>query len=63
MLFLKYLGRYPWVNSTASEAESTVNCGGHTAVSCAACPEGHGAHWCNGECVWKNDQCTLKGEF
>ena len=34
-----------------------VNCGGHSAVSCEACPEGHGKWWCNGECIWKNKQC------
>merc|ERR1712179_174541 len=34
-----------------------VWCGGHAAQSCAACPQGHGAAWCNGDCAWKNDQC------
>ena len=29
-----------------------VNCGGHSAASCAACPQGHGESWCNGDCVW-----------
>ena len=34
-----------------------VNCGGHSAIHCAACPEGNGEWWCNGECEWKNGQC------
>merc|ERR1711990_336509 len=28
-----------------------VWCGGHAAQSCAACPQGHGAAWCNGDCA------------
>merc|ERR1711990_345387 len=38
-----------------------VWCGGHAAQSCAACPQGHGAAWCNGDCAWTNDQCELSG--
>jgi len=37
-----------------------VNCGGHKASSCNACPQGNGRWWCNGECVWKNGQCVDK---
>ena len=29
-----------------------VSCGGHQAGSCSQCPKGHGASWCNGDCVW-----------
>ena len=29
-----------------------VNCGGHTAQSCAYCPQGNGHYWCNGDCQW-----------
>lgn len=35
-----------------SKLPSTVKCGGHTASSCSACPQGNGASWCNGECEW-----------
>ena len=35
-----------------------VNCGGHSAIHCAACPDGNGEGWCNGECEWKNGQCV-----
>ena len=35
-----------------------VNCGGHSAIHCAACPEGNGEWWCNGECEWKNGECV-----
>jgi len=34
-----------------------VVCGGHSADSCANCPQGHGAAWCNGDCSWQNNQC------
>ena len=37
---------------------STVWCGGHSAPNCAECPQGNGRSWCNGECVWKSDQCV-----
>ena len=35
-----------------------VSCGGHQADSCAGCPQGNGAGWCNGDCTWSNDECT-----
>ena len=34
-----------------------VTCGRHSAPSCKECPNGNGASWCNGECMWKNDEC------
>jgi len=36
---------------------SSVSCGGHSAQSCADCPQGNGASWCNGDCAWMNGQC------
>ena len=38
----------------------TVSCGGHHATSCAACPSGNGASWCNGDCIWKDEKCEKK---
>jgi len=38
----------------------TVNCGGHRALMCEKCPEGNGASWCNGDCVWSNNRCSVK---
>merc|ERR1719330_1459258 len=35
-----------------------VTCGGHTAPSCDKCPQGHGASWCNVECMWVTGACT-----
>merc|ERR1711962_1237505 len=35
-------------------ADQMVSCGGHQAASCAACPQGKGAAWCNGDCNWIN---------
>ena len=39
-----------------------VVCGGHSAATCADCPQGNGASWCNGECVWltSNNSCVTK---
>ena len=43
---------------TASAAAEVV-CGGHKAPTCADCPQGNGAAWCNGECRWDSStsQC------
>ena len=38
-----------------------VNCGNHNAPTCADCPQGNGAFWCNGDCEWVNGQCQSKG--
>lgn len=35
-----------------------VTCGGHSAVNCAACPQGHGAPWCNVDCMWVSGACV-----
>merc|ERR1712048_242604 len=35
-----------------------VSCGGHFAPTCAECPQGNGAAWCNGECIWRNNECV-----
>ena len=40
---------------------SQVSCGGHYAPTCSGCPQGYGAHWCNGDCVWSNYQCVKAG--
>jgi len=37
---------------------TAVSCGGHNASSCAECPQGHGALWCNGICHWVSDRCV-----
>ena len=42
---------------------SPVSCGYHAAHSCTECPQGHGAAWCNGDCIWSNEQCISKGEI
>ena len=38
-----------------------VSCGGHSAATCADCPKGNGASWCNGDCYWVNGQCLSEG--
>ena len=35
-----------------------VSCGSHYALNCVDCPQGNGASWCNGDCIWITDQCT-----
>ena len=33
-------------------ASAEVSCGGHIAATCKLCPQGNGAAWCNGDCLW-----------
>ena len=40
---------------------SVVSCGNHNAATCSECPLGNGAAWCNGDCIWQNSECVLKG--
>jgi len=35
-----------------TSVKEEVSCGNHNAPSCAECPQGNGAVWCNGECEW-----------
>ena len=35
-----------------------VSCGPHEAASCPDCPQGRGASWCQGDCVWSSAGCT-----
>lgn len=51
-------------------AGDQVTCGGHKAATCALCPTtdssgnqvfDHGSEWCNGDCVWHELKCHLKG--
>ena len=37
---------------TDTSGKEEVSCGNHRAPSCAECPQGNGAVWCNGECEW-----------
>merc|ERR1712038_209653 len=43
--------------------QRSVSCGGHKADSCAACVQGHGKKWCNGDCQWCNGICQSKNEI
>jgi len=45
-------------------ADATVQCGGHTAVDCGACPGKNGRGWCNGDCAWDDmlDVCVSKDQ-
>lgn len=35
-----------------------VTCGGHSSPTCAGCPQGHGASWCNVDCMWSSGDCS-----
>ena len=37
-----------------------MSCGQHTAPTCADCPQGNGAGWCNGACTWDHSQGICK---
>jgi len=41
-------------------SSGNVNCGGHTAQSCAYCPQGNGHYWCNGDCQWNWQTSTCE---
>mmetsp|Transcript_34148 Transcript_34148/g.96990 ORF Transcript_34148/g.96990 Transcript_34148/m.96990 type:complete len:253 (+) Transcript_34148:96-854(+) len=36
----------------AVPAAASVDCGGHYASECSACPQGNGESWCHGDCTW-----------
>lgn len=40
---------------SVENTEKEVSCGNHGASSCAECPQGNGASWCNGECEWLDE--------
>jgi len=47
-----------------SELIQEVNCGSHNALNCAACPQGNGETWCNGDCRWieSSQKCILAAQ-
>lgn len=45
------------VMGCAHKMPGTVSCGRHWAASCAQCPMGYGATWCNGQCYWYQGNC------
>ena len=38
-----------------ASTEDRVSCGNHDAPTCAECPQGNGAVWCNGDCSWSDE--------
>merc|ERR1712112_646403 len=42
---------------SARSLSTGVSCGNHRASSCHECPQGNGASWCNGDCVWTGTFC------
>merc|ERR1712061_259737 len=51
-----------FLNAMQLDGIRQVSCGKHSAGTCAECPQGHGADWCNGECMWKDSQCMAKDD-
>ncbi|CAE8582085.1 unnamed protein product [Polarella glacialis] len=41
-----------------TQPEKQVTCGGHSAIACSSCAQGHGASWCNVECMWASGVCN-----
>eukprot|EP00927_Polykrikos_kofoidii_P008375 TRINITY_DN13476_c0_g3_i1.p1 TRINITY_DN13476_c0_g3~~TRINITY_DN13476_c0_g3_i1.p1 ORF type:complete len:1399 (+),score=171.05 TRINITY_DN13476_c0_g3_i1:127-4323(+) len=39
------------------QSAKNVRCGSHSAPTCALCPQGHGAAWCNLDCMWDRNRC------
>jgi len=46
-------------SDTTPGCGTTVSCGNHWADTCAECPQGNGAAWCNGDCTWQDNECVL----
>ena len=47
----------------SEEKTNKVSCGNHDASTCAECPQGNGAVWCNGDCSWSDENggvCQFK---
>ena len=49
-------------DSTTTLSVTKISCGNHEAVTCAECPQGHGAGWCNGVCIWQDSKCVPSGK-
>jgi hypothetical protein len=54
-------------SSSTKPSGGPVSCGGHSAGTCAQCPETptggwNGASWCNGDCTWDygNNECVVQ---
>ena len=48
-VLMRFIGKHhPWHESNPQP----INCGGHTARLCGACPHGNGPDWCHGDCFW-----------
>ena len=54
---LNWPGAYAGIQFV-NEPVDDVRCGNHRAATCADCPQGNGAAWCNGECEWVDDACV-----
>ena len=49
-------------DSTTTLSVTKISCGNHEAATCAECPQGHGAGWCNGVCTWQDSKCVPSGK-
>ncbi|KAL7536421.1 hypothetical protein ACHAXR_008253, partial [Thalassiosira sp. AJA248-18] len=48
-------------SASAKDFLLDYSCGNHRSSTCAECPQGNGAAWCNGDCEWssENEACQL----
>jgi hypothetical protein len=47
--------------TTTTTMAASVSCGGHSAATCADCPQGFGAQRCKGDCAWSSSGCVPAG--
>jgi hypothetical protein len=45
------------LRQTWDKPSTAVNCGGHYAETCRACPTSFGEVWCHGDCTWVFGSC------
>jgi len=58
---LRYDPLPPPAQAMLSSPLWTTNCGNHRASSCEVCAAEWGRNYCNGDCIWTNDESAAKG--
>mmetsp|Transcript_19001 Transcript_19001/g.41166 ORF Transcript_19001/g.41166 Transcript_19001/m.41166 type:complete len:506 (-) Transcript_19001:247-1764(-) len=52
---IRYVAEGSLLRDVEENVRDEVNCGSHPALTCANCPQGNGASWCNGDCIWSSE--------
>ncbi|KAL7555125.1 hypothetical protein ACHAWF_018760 [Thalassiosira exigua] len=58
-----YHGQKSYATYPGFKGPGTVQCGAHKAPTCADCPQGNGAAWCNGQCEWQDGACARSSKL